>query len=390
MPNLSFRKKFKELLQPKDTGHKIHTPFQLCDRMIKECKLKKEFKIGILFTLEFAIVMIENYDIDPKNIWLFGDSQEKKKIAKHLGINYNSIDVLSNLKSIDMKFDAIVGNYPYEDAGDSGNTSWVDFAEKVFENLLKPNGIVGAIHPPSFIGKHLVSKTSKSNYSIFKDNQIEQLHIFDDFEKSKYFKEGTLVCWYIARKQKPLKDTEIIGYDQGRITKFKTFFPEQSYLPKIINRMSMQIHEKIMKAEHLKFLSTRKLHYHTMKKRNEVSDQKNKDYPYKSYFSHRLVRYSNWKFDDYSKIKVMVPQTSTIDKAFIDHDCNLSEDLHYLIVSNYDEGTKILDHLKSPLVGYYGKMYRPGRSLNLANVPVIDHKIQFTNDEENYIRSHSK
>ena len=388
MPNLSFRKKFKELLQPKDTGHNIHTPFSLCDKMLKVIKPMVNHEIGILFTIEFAVVLIEDFGINPKNIWLFGDSDEKKKIANHLGINYNKVNLIN--ETLVKQFDIVLGNYPYEDAGDSGNTSWVDFAEKVFERLCKPNGIVGAIHPPSFIGKHLVSKTSKSNYTIFKNNQIEQLHIFDDFEKSKYFKEGTLVCWYIARNKKPSTDTEIFGYDHGKITKFKTYFPTQSYLPRVINKISMQIHDKIMNTNHYKFLSTRKIHYHTMKKRKEVQDQKSKRYPYKSHFSHLIIRYASWKLDDYSKLKVMIPQTSTIDKCFIDQDCNLSEDLPYLNVSTMKEALNILEHLKSPLVRYYGKMYRTGRSLNLANVPTINYNIKFTNEEKDYIRSYSE
>ena len=114
MSNLSFRKKFKELLQEKDTGHNIHTPFSLCDKILKKMNTNSNQTFGIFYTLEFAITLIEDYGIHPANIWLFGDSPEKKKIANHLGINYNSINVLFDDKEINMKFDVIVGNPPYQ------------------------------------------------------------------------------------------------------------------------------------------------------------------------------------------------------------------------------------------------------------------------------------
>jgi hypothetical protein len=90
----------------------------------------------------------------------------------------------------------------------------------------------------------------------------------------------------------------------------------------------------------------------------------------------------------------MVPQTSTIDKSFIDNDCNVSEDLFYVVCSSNKEATALQDYLKSNLVSYIGKMYRPGRNLGSllgSNIiPTPNSVINFTKEELEYIDDISK
>ena len=293
-----------------------------------------------------------------------------------------------------MKFDVVVGNYPYGDSKDSGGTLWGKFANIVFEDLIKDDGYVAAIHPPSFIGKHLNEGTGKSDYTCFRDNQIIELHLLDDFEKEKYFKGvGTKVCWYVAKKQTPAENTKIVGYDKGKNFVFDTNFTTQTFMPQILNELTMSIHKKIISCPAIDFAQKRKLHYHNMKKKNQVSDTETVEYPYKSYFSHIITRYANFKFDDFDAIKVMVPQTSTMEKSFIDKECNVSEDLFYVCCDNMNDANKLLDHLTSPLVKYIGKAYRPGRNLGAllsANIiPTDSCNLNLTQEEIEYIESYN-
>jgi hypothetical protein len=138
MTNLSFRIKFKELLQPKDTGHNRSTQFELVGNILDRIKINNTQTFAVFYTIEFVIVLLEDYGIDPKNIWLFGDSPEKEKVAKYLKINYNSINILDG-KKFDMKFNVVLGNPPFAERGENNKTSTnttdlsLPFTQKAFE-----------------------------------------------------------------------------------------------------------------------------------------------------------------------------------------------------------------------------------------------------------------
>lgn len=294
-----------------------------------------------------------------------------------------------------MKFDVVVGNPPYQDADDSGGALWSKFANKIFDDLVIDGGYVALIHPPSFIGKHISSGKGKSDYTTFANNQIDQIHILDDFNRSKHFTGvGTRICWYIARKQPPSSLTKIVGYNGNSNFSFEEDFRKVTFLPNNMDSVSMSIHNKLVSAPHLNFIQKRELHYFSMKKRNEVSDTETKTFKYKSYFSHKIIRFSNFKFSDYSKIKVMIPQTSTVDNSFVDANCNVSEDLYYIECASMKEAKAIQAYLKSPLVKYIGKNYRPGRNLgsllSAKIIPDLSTNIKFTQEEIDYIEANVK
>jgi hypothetical protein len=314
-----------------------------------------------------------------------------KLVGQYVRKPYDKFFELDNT----MKFDVVIGNPPYQDADDSGGALWSKIVGVCFNNVVKNDGYVAMVHPPSFVGKHQSAGKGKSDYTIFSENQIEEIHLFDDFEKNKYFPgTGTRVCWYIAKKQTPSKDTCIVGYDSGSRYNFNTDFVTTTFLPTNINALTISIHEKLIACSSLVFTQKRELHYHSMKIKQTVNDTQTKEFAYKSYFSHKLIRYSNFKFSDYNAIKLMVPQTSTIDKSFIDNNCNVSEDLFYVVCSSKKEATALQDYLKSNLVSYIGKMYRPGRNLGSllgSNIiPTPDSVINFTKEELEYIDDISK
>lgn len=126
-----FIKEEKELF----TGaHAIYTPEPLVDEILSKVTIKG--KILILFNIEFPISLVYNYNIEPKNLTFYSDHENKTKIANRLGIK-----VIERL-DIDMKFDVIIGNPPYNDImGDnrsqSKNTNnsnlYFDFIQKSIE-----------------------------------------------------------------------------------------------------------------------------------------------------------------------------------------------------------------------------------------------------------------
>jgi hypothetical protein len=348
------------------------------------------------FLLEIVrrLVYIYGYTEDDAKSRVYGYDIRVKYVG-HLtrrGLkNLRHKDFLNEV--INMKFDVVVGNYPFQDSNDTGGLLWDKFAKKSCE-CLKIGGYSCVIHPPSFIGKHLIEKKGKSDYSVFNDKQIIEIHLFDSYEKEKYFKGiGSKICWYVLKNVPPTDRTKIYGYDNNKIFLYEDFFSNLKILPQIINEITLSIHKKIMESEKLKFNFSRKLHYFTMKKKNQVSETQSEDFPYLSFFSHRIARYSNFTFEDYDKIKVMVPQTSTFSKSFIHENCNVSEDLFYHVCQNLEDAEIIVEQLNSNVVEYIGRMYRNGRNLGFvlkSNIlPKNIDKLKLTEEEIQYINDYT-
>lgn len=366
-------------------GHSVHTPQPLVEEILGQIDLVNK-DILVLFNVEFVASLVYTYNVNPDRITFYSDSANKNRFAVKIGVKYTDI------MPTDMKFDVVVGNPPYADSVDSGGTTWARIISKVFSDIVKNNGLVAMIHPPSFIGKHRSKANGKSDYSCFFYNQIEQIHLLDDVEKNKYFpKEGTKICWYIARKHQPNKNTVFIGYDNNNRYQFEGYFPDTQFLPKTINRISMSIHQKLIAATGIQFNQKRELHYHSMKLKKTVSDIATSDFPYKSYFSHKITRYSSWQAKHYSDIKLMVPQTSTINNSFVDKDCNVSEDLYYVVCPSIQAAYDLRSYLLTELVTYIGKNYRPGRNLGSllmsGLIPTPDTNFDWTQEEIDYIET---
>lgn len=323
---------------------------------------------------------------------------ESNVLRRNYAVNHNKllgtylvVDILN--EELGMKFDVVIGNPPYGDAADSGGALWEKFANLAFNKLVKPGGYVAMIHPPSWIGKHLKPGTGKSDYTVFKDNSILQLHVFDDAERKRHFPNaGTRVCWYLAQAMPANDKTLLVGYDKGSVYKTHIDLNAVNILPITVNDLSMSIHAKLMTAPKLDFIQRRELHYHNMKKKTQVSDTKSSDYLFKSYFSHKKIRYANFTFSDFNDIKVMVPQTSTVDNCFIDEACNVSEDLFYVKCKTWTDAEDIKAWMTSPLVSYIGRAYRQGRNLGLTLssgiIPQANSNISLTAEELTYINEY--
>jgi len=105
-----------------------------------------------------------------------------------LGITYITQEEYMNLAGI--KFDAIVGNTPYQDGTKSGgqNKIYMLFCKKAFE-LLSDNGTISFITPASAL------KQSK-RFSLIGTQGLKTV----DFTADKHFNEGIKICSWIVDK----------------------------------------------------------------------------------------------------------------------------------------------------------------------------------------------
>lgn len=150
----------------------------------------------------------------------------------------------------EMKFDAVVGNPPYQDGDreDQANKLWPQFVKKSYD-LVKDNGYVAMVTPNSWmqptadIGKG----TGKNALSIFNDilkkNNLIQANIDSDAIREAYFKGvGSTFSYYIFQKAQYSGITEFITPTGNVSIDISTI----ESLPKITSKESLSIVKKMV------------------------------------------------------------------------------------------------------------------------------------------------
>jgi hypothetical protein len=259
-----------------------------------------------------------------------------------------------------MKFDYIVGNPPFQNREENSDSAlWLKFVNQGVE-LLKDDGKLSFVSPTSWVGKQ--TNTKKADFSPFTDEHVELYKPLTNQEKKMYFGDvGSSFCYYVISKGRGL--TKII-FDDGSSTDYQLVAGEP--LPNSISAHGFSIHKKIANLVKFGFQSNFKFHSQVLKNKGLVSDTKTKNFPYTTYYSHNLIRYASERQDIYADMKVMIPNVGTITNAWVDNDCNLTEDVRFVKVNSQLEADTLLTVLKSKFYQYIGIQYRSGRNLGVA------------------------
>ena len=77
----------------------------------------------------------------------------------------------------------------------------------------------------------------------------------------------------------------------------------------------------------------------------------------------------------------MLGVTNTIDKAWIDSDCSVTEDVRYILMRDQQQAQNALSAFRTTLYRYIGAMYRQGRNMGgLDMIPQLDWDQTWTDD----------
>ena len=116
---------------------------------------------------------------------------------------------------------------------------------------------------------------------------------------------------------------------------------KEKFWPGQLKPINLAIHNKLKSFAKINFIKSCEFHNQGLKKKQRVSDIKSIDFPYTHHVSAAITRYTSIKFSKHDIWKVMVPLTSTIDKAVIDNNCGHGEDMLSLYVVDEDTAKNI-------------------------------------------------
>ncbi|MEK6832904.1 MAG: Eco57I restriction-modification methylase domain-containing protein [Nanoarchaeota archaeon] len=173
-------------------------------------------------------VILSKFRIDPFNKY-------KLNIESHDSLKFNFWN---------MKFDIIVGNPPYQDSekNKKGNL-WSKFIMRFFEEILKDEGFICFVTPPSWMSGTNENGNEKKKiiHKIFSKNDILYLNL----DVKKYFNVGSQFSSYVIRKSNTNIFTNVISNGVVSDINLKDFL----FLPKILTNISLNIINKIFNKD---------------------------------------------------------------------------------------------------------------------------------------------
>jgi len=161
-----------------DSGGKyIITPWKLCQEIVTELKRtcgdsfdNKTFLV--VDTIEFVFVLL-TFKIDPCNITYIAPYEAKSEIARRLKVKVIEESLLD--WKTNMKFDVVIGNPPYVEAGKSANEIYTTIIQKIV-NTAKPD-VLSMIVPENFLNGGQKKKQLREN--LLKDYKFSYINFLN-------------------------------------------------------------------------------------------------------------------------------------------------------------------------------------------------------------------
>ena len=340
-------------------------------------------------------VLVEMFGVDIIDKIVYNDKYSF--FCNQIKRKYPSITVVKGdfiTTEFDMKFDVVVGNPPYQDPNNDKRMLWNQIVDKMAE-VTEDDGYIAVVTPSTWL---TASTNIHNSYRVFEEKQVEEAVIFDKVDSP--FEEGTTVSYSIIKNTPRQTDTNLHFAKFSKKTKDLVGtinIAKEKFWPGQLEPINLAIHNKLKSFAKIEFIKSCEFHNQGLKKKQRVSDIKSKDFPYTHHVSAAITRYTSVKFSKHDTWKVMVPLTSTIDKAVINNNCGHGEDMLSLYVADEDTAKNIKAVFNTKFYKFIGKLYKNGRNQPLQNLfPVVDFSqtwddqklfdhFGFTEEEREYI-----
>jgi hypothetical protein len=151
-------------------SHSAFTPASLTNPIISKLNFVDQ-EVLVLYNIEFVISLVYTHNIDPENITFFADHPNKIKIAKAIGVKYQT-----NLDAITMKSrPVLLVNPPYTNGEQDASEIYTSIINTCIDKF---NPIaIGAVTPENLMNGGQKKKTLRDK--IFKKYGLKDLRFLD-------------------------------------------------------------------------------------------------------------------------------------------------------------------------------------------------------------------
>lgn len=232
----------------KDDSQDVLTPPSLCREMLSKVDVTNK-NILVLYNLEFALILFKELDVPANHIYIYTNSTTKKQACELLGFNVLYSEEVLGIKDIDMKFDIVIGNPPYNSNVNSSKL-WPKFVEMGFGSL-KTEGYMGFVTP----SKWVFEKNQKINRAIkvLHHNQLQYINL--DTTTEYFPKISENICHFGVFNKPSLTPLKITEGNKTVETTFIDFFnsKQNPIVQKVYNKYPKKSPLKIGPLRHYDF-----------------------------------------------------------------------------------------------------------------------------------------
>jgi adenine-specific DNA-methyltransferase len=281
-------------------------------------------------------------------------------------------------EELNMKFDVVVGNPPYQSTetvrninGGTNKKLWMSFLNKAIL-LTKEGGYVAMLVPTTWAAG---AKNPHTNENIFQDIIKTKKIININMDEGKFFNVGigisSLVFQNIDLKQNTIKL-------QGRNFEIS----EYSMLPKNVDDITLSIFNKIRNFQKMKFEFVRKSF-----KNDELSNSRTQEYPNPTYVGKNGIKYVNsfTKFDNMPKLLVhRMSFGSGGIQVLLDNEGTITPNYsNVYLLDGDDDGQYLKKIMESKLYNFLFQnlkytQYNEARAL--SHLPKLPQNIDYSNE----------